>query len=284
MSNLLGSVLIPAHNEAAVIRRCLDALLAEFDPGELEVVVACNGCSDGTADIVRATGYQVQIIELAQASKVGALRAGDDMLAAFPRIYLDADVILSSASARLVLQQLTSGPALAARPSLRYETSKSSLLVQAYYRARVRVPSLLNSLWGAGVYALSAAGRARFGDYPDTINDDLFVDQCFTGSEIEIVDTLPVIVNAPRHVRDLLTMMRRVYRGNTENRSFTGTEEGTARSTISELIASTVRHPRYIPDTVIYIGLALIARLMAKFSTTNDWGRDNSSRDVLART
>jgi hypothetical protein len=43
----IGFVVIPAHNEAAVIRRSLDALLAGFAPNELHVVVACNGCGSG---------------------------------------------------------------------------------------------------------------------------------------------------------------------------------------------------------------------------------------------
>ena len=38
-----GLVVIPAHNEGAVIRRCLDALFRGFGAGELDVVVACNG-------------------------------------------------------------------------------------------------------------------------------------------------------------------------------------------------------------------------------------------------
>ena len=41
----LGSVVIPAHNESTAIRRCLDALFAGLAPGELDVVVVCNGTS-----------------------------------------------------------------------------------------------------------------------------------------------------------------------------------------------------------------------------------------------
>jgi glycosyltransferase involved in cell wall biosynthesis len=281
VADVLGSVLIPAHNEAAVIRRCLDALLAEFQPGELEIVVACNGCTDETADVVRATGYLVQIIEIDQASKVAALRVGDTALTAFPRIYLDADVILPATALRLVLQRLTTGPALAARPPLRYETSRSSPLVRAFYRARVRVPGLLTALWGAGVYALAETGRLRFAEYPDAMGDDLFVDQFFARSEIEIVDSCPVTVVVPSHVRDLLAMLRRVYRGNAENRTFAHDKERTTTSTTKELVRGVLSHPQYIPDCAIYIGLVGIARLMAKFSTGGGWERDNSSRSTL---
>ena len=53
----IGSVAIPAHNEATVIRRLLDTLLHDTIAGEIEMAVVCNGCSDGTADIVRSSPY-----------------------------------------------------------------------------------------------------------------------------------------------------------------------------------------------------------------------------------
>jgi glycosyltransferase involved in cell wall biosynthesis len=43
------SVIIPAHNEAGVIDRSLDALLkdaTETERARLEVLVVCNGCTD----------------------------------------------------------------------------------------------------------------------------------------------------------------------------------------------------------------------------------------------
>ena len=66
----------------------------------------------------------------------------------FPRLYLDADVMLAGSAARVVLERLRSG-ALAARPPIRYETSGASAPVRSYYRARSRVPAVLGSLWGA---------------------------------------------------------------------------------------------------------------------------------------
>ena len=53
------SILVPAHNEETVIDRCLRAILDGALPGELEVIVICNGCSDGTARRARAYGNAV---------------------------------------------------------------------------------------------------------------------------------------------------------------------------------------------------------------------------------
>ena len=126
-------------------------------------------------------------------------------------------MILTAASARQVLERLRAGPALAARPPISYDTNRSAILVRSYYRARVRVPAVMGSVRGAGVYGLSEVGRARFGPYPDITADDLYVDQCFKRSEIEIVGSAPVRVTAPRRTADLLRILRRNYQGKAEN-------------------------------------------------------------------
>ena len=55
----MTQVIIPAHNEAAVIARCLDTLLEPPRPDRLDVVVVANGCTDDTADRARAFGPPV---------------------------------------------------------------------------------------------------------------------------------------------------------------------------------------------------------------------------------
>jgi glycosyltransferase involved in cell wall biosynthesis len=278
MSTAIGSVVIPAHNEAAVIRRCLDNLLGGFAPGEIDVVVACNGCTDSTAEIVRSSGHDVRVIEVAEPSKTAALRAADDVLGTFPRIYLDADIVLPSASARQVLDRLRTGPPLAARPPIRYDTAGAASLVRSYYRARVRVPSVMGSLWGAGVYGLSTAGRARFGPFPDIIADDLFVDQCFERFEIEIVDSAPVVVAVPRRASDLFRILRRTYHGNAENRSLPGDSAGTTPSTLRELVKAASTGPLTALDAAVYLGIAAAARLTLAVAAPSMWSRDESSR------
>lgn len=277
----LGSVVIPAHNEAAVIRRCLDTLLAGFDPGEVDVVVACNGCTDDTASLARSSGHRLRVLELAVASKPAALRAAEVQTAVFPRLYLDADVALPAVSARLVLERLRCGPALAARPPISYDTGYAAPLVRSYYRARTRVPAVMGSLWGAGVYGLSRAGRARFGQFPDVIADDLFVDQHFRRGEIEIVQAPPVVVTVPRRTADLLRILRRTYQGNLENRSLPHQPAGpvtTAPSTLRDLARLPRAEPARTADAAAYLGLATLARLTLAVAAPARWERDGSSR------
>jgi glycosyltransferase involved in cell wall biosynthesis len=282
MPDFFGSVVIPAHNEAAVISRCLDTLLNGFLPGELDVVVACNGCTDGTADVVRSSGHPVRVVELPAASKPAALRAAEEVVVAvFPRLYLDADVVLPTVSARRVLECLAVGPALAARPPIKYDTERSTLLVRSYYRARTKMPAVMNSLWGAGAYGLSEAGRARFQQYPDVVADDLFVDQHFQHSEIEIVSAPPVVVAAPRRTADLLRVLRRANQGKSENQNLQNPpalQSGTTASTVHDLARLASRGPFTALDAATYASFAMLARLTLAVAAPTQWERDNSSR------
>src|SRR5919106_1302217 len=254
----IGSVLIPAHNEAAVIGRCLERLFDGIDAADLEVAVVCNGCHDDTAAVARASGHPIEVIELDEASKPAALRAGDRLLRIFPRLYLDADVVLPGPAARRVLEHLARDGSVAARPPFRY------------YRARSRMPTVMRSIWGAGVYGLSAAGRARFGDYPDVIAEDLFVHQCFDPDEIDIVGDEPVLVVAPARYRDLLKVRGRAYRGAAESRVTTGQSEqqgrevAQSRSTTPSIVRDVLWIGRSLPgalDAAAYAFVAVTARI-----------------------
>jgi glycosyltransferase involved in cell wall biosynthesis len=276
----LGSVVIPAHDESASIRRCLDALFTGNAWRELDVVVVCNGCTDNTARLARSSGHPVQVIELAKASKSAALRAGDAASLDFPRIYLDADVVLPGMSARAVLSTLRAG-AVAARPPIRYDAGAATAPVRRYYRARSRVPALLGSLWGAGVYGLSEAGRNRFGAFPDLVADDLWVDRHFAPGEIEIVDCEPVAVAVPRRTRDLVRVLRRTYRGKAETADVDphGRARETTASTLRQLRRTAATGPDAALDAVTYAAFAAGARLaLAGPSGGVRWERDESSR------
>jgi cellulose synthase/poly-beta-1,6-N-acetylglucosamine synthase-like glycosyltransferase len=280
---LIGSVLIPAHNEAAVIARCLNSLFAGIEPGELEVAVVCNGCRDNTAEVARSFGGSVTVIELDQSSKPAALRAGDRQLRIFPRLYLDADVVLPGRTARLVLNQLARPGAVVARPPLRYDTSRSSALVRRYYGARVRLPAVTESVWGAGLYGLSAAGRARFDEFPDVIADDLFAAQHFKPGELEIVGDEPVVVVAPANLRDLLKIRRRVYRGAAENRDLALVKGAkTTTTTMRDFVRLTATGFPGILDAVTFAIITVVGRLYVAVGRDTRWERDESSRTLCS--
>jgi glycosyltransferase involved in cell wall biosynthesis len=287
----LASVIIPAHDEAAVIGRCLDCLFAGLEPGELEVIVVCNGCHDETAAVARSSGHPVRVLELAAASKSAALRAGDEAATVMPRLYLDADVLLRGSAARRVAERLSAG-AVAARPPVDYSSVASSQAVRRYFRARSRMPSLLGHLWGAGVYGLSPDGRARFHTFPDVMADDLWIDLMFEPGEVEIVDCEPVVVTVPRRGRDLVHVLRRTYRGKAENGlgiSGANRTRETTGTTLRDLRRLALSGPNAALDAATYASFAAGVRFgrsveaaVGASAAPDRWERDDSSRATAA--
>jgi hypothetical protein len=138
--------------------------------------------------------------------------------------------------------------------------------------------SVHGSLWGAGVYGLSATGRARFGAWPNIIADDLFVDGLFMAEEIEIVEAEPVVVRTPRDVTNLVNILRRAQRGKWELVAQPGSVGSIATSTARDLLATGLTGPQAAVDAAVYAALALLARGSAGRPTTPRWERDVSTR------
>jgi hypothetical protein len=213
------SVVIAAHNEAAVLGRCLDALLADPPPGPFDVTVVANGCADDTAAVAAARAG-VRVLDLPEPGKAGALNAGDAVAAGFPRLYLDADVVLSPGALPALVAAL-SGPdaPLAVVPRRLVDVSGRPLPVRAFYAINSRLPAYRHSLFGRGAIALSAAGRARFTDFPALTADDLYLDSLFESGEKREVDGVTSTVAAPRRTGDLVRRLVRVRAGNTALRA-----------------------------------------------------------------
>ncbi len=300
------SVVIAAHNEAAVIGRCLDSLLADAEPGEFDVIVAANGCTDATAEIARARPG-VRVIDLPVPGKVAALNAGDELAGGFPRIYLDADIVLPTAGVRalrdaLAAAQAAGGSALAAAPRREVDVSRSPALVRGYYAINTRLPVFQGALFGRGTVALSATGRARFGQFPDVLADDLFLDSLFTPEQKLQVDAVTARIAAPRRTRDLVRRLIRVRRGNkslraavSSPRAGRGGQEADrdmprvrAAARASWLREVALPRPALYPAAACYAAITVTAAMLARLPsrTGATWGRDESSRrdDVPAET
>lgn len=266
------AVIVPAHNEAAVIGRTLMPLSALAESEQIELVVACNGCTDDTASRAAAIAG-VKVIEAPAASKTAALNAGDAAATLWPRIYLDADVVITPRALADVTAYLNGARVSAARPAAFVDTSHSTSAVRRYYRARDRMPSLSAHLWGAGVYALSKSGHDRVGAFPDVIADDFYVDSLFAPDEKTVVATEPVIVQAPRDARALLAVFTRARRGPAQQSADTGA------STAREL-ARSISGPRSAWDAATFAAFALRARLGARRARDHalSWERDETAR------
>lgn len=183
------AVVIPAHDEEPWIRSCLAAVLASAGPGCAQVIVVANGCRDATAERARgfaagfaARGWQLDVIELTEGSKIKALNAGDAIAQAPVRAYLDADVEVDTEVLGQLAEHLsTPAPAYA---SGRLEiTRPRSAVSRAYARIYRQVPFIARGVPGCGLFAVNAAGRARWGAWPEIISDDTFARLQFTARE-----------------------------------------------------------------------------------------------------
>jgi len=275
-----GAVIIPAHNEAAVIAQTLTPLQSLAERGLVQVIVSCNGCTDDTTQIARSFSG-IQVIETTTPSKVAALNAAEEIAKGYPRLYLDADIIITASALRMVFEYLSQPGVLSARPAFTYDTSGASNTVRAFYRARRRLPGTNNALWGAGAYGLSRTGRARFIQFPAVVADDLFVDQLFGDDEKTVLPTIPVQVKTPRTLGSLLAILRRNYRGQQELlRQDQATS--TTRSTFGQLTRS-ISGPVSAWDALVYAGMVTLARGRKNSIATSVgtvWERDDSSRQA----
>jgi 1,2-diacylglycerol 3-beta-glucosyltransferase len=66
------AIVIPAHNEAGVIRRCVESLQAQtFDRGLYEIVVIADNCTDDTAAVAASAGATVLLRDVPDARGKG---------------------------------------------------------------------------------------------------------------------------------------------------------------------------------------------------------------------
>jgi glycosyltransferase involved in cell wall biosynthesis len=280
----MTTVIIAAHNEAALIGECLDSLRAGTEPGEFEVIVVANGCEDGTASVA-AERLGVRVIELPIGNKALALNVGDSAASSFPRIYLDADIMVTSRYVAELKTALEEGSAsLAAGPARRLDLSGRPILVRGYYAISSQLPAFRDGLFGRGMIALSENGRRRFGSFPDMIADDLYLDSLFASSEKRCLETVATTVATPRRTRDLVRRLVRVRRGNNGMRR--ASAEGGVPASVrpsdrsSWLTDVVLRRPRLYPAAIAYVGITVVAEVLARRGPrgSDSWGQDRSTR------
>jgi glycosyltransferase involved in cell wall biosynthesis len=215
------SVIIPASNEAGFLPACLESLLASEPPGlQVEVVVVSNGSRDGTVAAAlglrgafEAKGWTLEVLDLPQGNKLAALNAGDLVAQGSLRVYLDADVTISP--------RLLAGLAITLdQPGAAYASGQVNiqgrgLASRAYARLWARVPFMTGGVPGCGLFAVNAAGRARWGAWPQIIADDMYVRLHFAPRERHLVPE-PYDWPIAEGLRAIIRVRRRQDRGVSE--------------------------------------------------------------------
>ena len=175
------SVMIPAHNEAAWLPACLDAVLAS-DPldYQMQVVVIANGCTDATAEVARdyedrfkARDWDYCVLDLAAGGKLNAWNAGELEATGDLLIYLDADVLVSPPLIERIATALDCDQPRYASGWPRVTTDHSAV-TRHYTRFWCTTPFMVHGVPGFGIFAMNRAGRTRWGAWPNIISDDTF--------------------------------------------------------------------------------------------------------------
>ena len=276
--------MIPAHNEAQVIGRLLDSLLADSPEDDTDIVVVCNGCTDDTAQVAAARGPRVRVVEIPVPSKHVALRTGDDHARGFPRVYVDADVVIAGADVAALTEPLDDEASgiLATAPERQIPLAACSWRVRAYYQVWQRLPAVREGLFGRGVIAVSKAGHARIAALPPLMADDLAASLAFGPEERLIVDAARVVVQPPRTWPDLVRRRIRAAVSTAQVEQHQRPEEASARTSKADLIALLRGEPKLFPSVAVFVMAAVVARRKAEKAIQaqdfGTWLRDESSR------
>lgn len=179
-----ATIIVPVHDEVVVLGRTLRDLLAQVDaiehggkagsPRQIRIIVACNGCTDDSAELARTLDPRLEVIELPEASKPAALNRANN-LANGHRVFIDADVSLSPTALADVLELLDRDEVDAAAPQPLLTAVQPSLPTRWYLDVWHRAPYWYSNLIGGGFYAIAEQAIAPLGDFPALIADDLFV-------------------------------------------------------------------------------------------------------------
>lgn len=112
-------------------------------------------------------------MDLPEPGKLKALNLGDGTATGEIRAYLDADVTLGPPLLGQLVKALDAGAPRYASGQAHIAPAQSRL-TNWYGRFWVTLPFVQTGVPGFGLFAMNAAGRARWDHWPDIISDDTF--------------------------------------------------------------------------------------------------------------
>lgn len=261
-----ASVIIPAHNEATAIDRCLDAVLADPRADELDIVVVANGCDDDTAARALRRGAPIRVIDTPVGSKSGALELGRTHTAPGPRIYLDGDIEISPGALSATIELLERPGIHGSAPSIRLTPPPTATWwLRRYTDVWRRAPYFDRNLIGSGFFALSQEASERIGSWPSIIADDLVALCHLDEHERATARDHWFVHELPSRLRDVVTMEIRREAGRTE---FEAWAADTGRDIAEEApggrwLIDVARDPRQWPGVAAFVGAKFVAKRKA---------------------
>lgn len=278
------SLLIPAHNEEAVIGRCLSELALLPDPTQIETIVVCNGCTDNTAAVARASAPWATVLDEKTSGKVHALNVGIAQATADIIAFLDSDLEISGEQVLHLCQRLSESPdKLGACGRMHLDTSHSNWLVRQYYKAWQLGPYFRSGKFG-GFFVLKREMTEWLFPLPKLTNDDEYIRRSIPAGGILFDPSVCFTAQAPRTVKALVHVRKRVLRG---NRQLSGMGLASGQGGTGTTIARKgLSNPGLWIGVAMYLGVSAWVRLqMMRHQPENghQWERDNTSRVAAAQ-
>ena len=278
----MATVIVPAHNEASVIKDCLNSIVNQS--GIDHIIVPCNGCTDNTVEIVTANFPQVICLDIKKPSKTNALNVAEEKAkeigVTYPIFYIDADTRLSENSITHITKIMKDKNIFLSAPTPQIDTKNSSWLVQTYYKVWTQLPYIKEGVIATCSFIVSEEGRKRFNKFADVIGDDGYIRCHFKNKEISNIEGAEIYITAPKDIFSLIKIKTRARLGNMEliaKKKCPIQEAKHYGNVMKERLLS----KQFFP-TLIYIGIAMIIRVRAKsqFKQLDNyqWEKDTSSR------
>ncbi len=174
------SVVIAAYNEAAVIARKLENTLSlDYPEDRLEIIVASDGSSDGTDDIVRRYAERgVRLLSLPRGGKVAALNAAAAAATGEILVFSDANSMYERDAIRMLVRPFADPSVGGVAGNQRYAAPVGlggSAIGERNYWSFDRALKVAESRAGnvvSATGAIYAVRRALFRGVPPGVTDD----------------------------------------------------------------------------------------------------------------
>lgn len=273
------TILIPAHNEAAVIGRTLWYLTRGLPLEQVRIIVIANGCTDSTAARARAALPSADVIETDRPGKCHALNLGYSAADPdAPIVCMDADLDVTAEAIQALLGGLCGAGHLAACGQMDVATTQAAPSVRLFYKGWRSNPYFNRGKFG-GLFALSPLGAAKVFPLPEITADDEFVRRSFAPSETAFVPACRFVARAPATLASLVRVRRRSLRGAREVARM-GKRSPERRSATAMLLRA-VSSPSDALPIGFFILVMLLVRLrlaVERTGTAPRWERDMTTR------
>jgi glycosyltransferase involved in cell wall biosynthesis len=284
------TVIIPAHNEQNALPRCLAALAAQDHRGPAEIIVAANGCVDGTVAVAQRSrgsmppNWRLRVLELPAAAKWAALNAADAAASAGILVFLDADIVLGPNAIGDIAAALSTPEPRLVQPRLVVErTADQHPAVRSFVRVWSSLPYVKNQVLGVGCYAVNAPGRRLWGSFPPLGADDTFVRLRFGDEQKAVLATGTMGVCFPSSLLELIRVRARWCR---LSRVVRGSESSLPRSERRRWLDAMkfiLSRPSLWVDGIVFSAIWACAVSISRLPSPDDhWARADSA-DIRGR-